>query len=138
MFKTNGCSVKMQSIGRHPIELVSKNWGVEPVRMGTMYAQLVRSPSHGEQGQSCLAIVALEYFPVGGGGLAVLVTHHLARKIIIIGAQGEFDGTLIALNDPVQHGDVLLFQCAFDELLLNEFMSLWIFSKDQNTRGRHI
>ena len=75
---------------------------------------------------------------MGGGELAVLVTHHLARKIIIIGAQGEFDGALIALNDSVQHGDVLLFQCAFDELLLNEFVGLWIFGEDQKTRGRHI
>ena len=138
MYKTNGCSVKMQSIGRHSIELVSVNWGVEPVRMGTMYAQLVRSPSHGEKGHARFAIVALEHFPMGGGGLAVLMTHHLARKIIIIRAQGEFDGALIALNDPVQHGDVLLFQCAFDELLLNEFVGPWIFGEDQNTRGRHI
>lgn len=138
MYKTNGCSVKMQSIGRHPIEFVSKNWGVEPVRMGTMYAQLVRSPSHREQGHARFAIDALEDFPMGSGGLAVLVTHHLAWKIIIVGAQGKLDGALIALNDPVQHGDVLLFQCSFDELLLNEFVGLWIFGEDQNTRGRHI
>ena len=77
--------------------------------MSTMYAQLVRSPGHRKKGHACLAVVALEDFPVGDGGLSVLVTHHLARKIIIVRAQGELDGALIAFNQTIQHGDVLFF-----------------------------
>ena len=76
------------------IELVAGNRQPQPLGMGTVNAQLMGAPGVGNEQDTCPPVLHIYYIIIGGGSLAVVAVHKLARPVHEVGTQGKADDPL--------------------------------------------
>ena len=96
MFEGNLLGMEIQSGSLLvAVERIAQDGSIQTLLMGTMHTQLVGSARLGIEGDAEMgAVDALQNFILRNGLLALLVIHHLAGAVQIIGQQRKGDDSL--------------------------------------------
>lgn len=79
--------MEIEARGGHiAIKAIAKDWGIQPLGMGTSYPKLVGTASVGIEGNESTIILGCDYLVVGNRWLTPFMVNHLAWAVIEVGS----------------------------------------------------
>ena len=120
------------------VKFITKDGTIQPLLMGTVHAQLMRTACHGRESKQRFSLMYRQHTVESDGWFAMNAVHYLSWAVEKVGAKWQVNRTICLCYLAIQYGDVFLLDGVSLELGLQMMVNLHVFGHDEQSRRCHV